>query len=300
MSAFNQRIREIKAVFWCIQGFNMMLELLIFFLAFSIAFQMMGSNMWYAIIPGTLSFLLLVFYRVRTRDVIGYADARCLELKNRLKTAYDNRGQANIIVDDLKSGVSRDIGAAESSSFIETAQIAKRVFMIIVLAFILLTITFIDLRNLSNQLFDNKLMSGVKELKNGYSELLSANSGSEWESSDEIYKVKNMEKLGAEPGGEKPGYSWGPIPGTGGGTGTDTNEDIFGKPSAANLGSEEIGFELHPEYGGDIEIKRTEDTSKQGDFSMEDVRSAETCEECMIGPEYEEIVRRYFEKLVGE
>jgi hypothetical protein len=104
------------------------------------------------------------------------------------------------------------------------------------------------------------------------------------------------EKLGGESGGEMPGFSEGPIPGFGGGVGEDSNPDIYGEASSAKIAGKDIYMEVHPEYGGEIEIKNVEQKKIGGEFTG-DLRgkSAEIPEQDPV--EYRELIKKYFQSL---
>lgn len=297
-----QRINEAEKVFLGIRVYEAILDFLITFLIFSIVLQIVRISIVFAVVPTIITTLLVLSRKFKESDVVSVIEEKNANLRERLKTAKDNINEDNLIVKDLKSDVSALLNDLETSSFIEPKTFASRVVMVIVLMFVLLTFTAFDLMDLGSDLLrSSRLLDSMTSLMDeGRLNIDSSKDGNSWESSDEIYKLKEPEKLGAEPGGEKPGYSEGPIPGRGWGAGGEENPNIFGDASAANLYGKDVNFKLHPEYGGDIEIHDTAEAKDKVDFTLDSVRSAETCDECVIGPEYEEIVRKYFEKVVGE
>jgi hypothetical protein len=178
------------------------------------------------------------------------------------------------------------------------------VFTIVLLSFMLLTTTVLNLHNVAidsiNYLLDSSNMKDkAREAMDGAVGGFDTLTGNRWEKSN-YSDDKSKDKLGAQAGGNRPGMSSGPIPGKGSGTGTDPSADIYGKASSASIAGNDVDFRLRPEYGGDIEIRETGARAKDPAFQMQDVQSAEQCVECVVGPEHEEVVRKYFEKILPE
>lgn len=304
MARLNQRINEAERVFWGIQIYEIILDFLIIFLVYSIFLQIIRFSIIFAIFPTMITMVLFLYYKIRNVDMISKIEAKNPMLKERLKTAKDNIQADNIIARDLKDDVSSALNTMEASSFLETKTFTSRVVMVIGLLFVLITFAAFDLRDLSADLLNkNKILDSVGIMIDEYNREFgdaSKRRGNDWEATEDLYNISEKEKLGAESGGEKSGYSEGPIAGKGWGSGGEENPNIYGDASAANLYGKDINFKLHPEYGGDIEIHDTSEIRERIRFTLDNVRSAETCDECVIGPEYEEIVRKYFEKIVGE
>ncbi|MCG2782806.1 MAG: hypothetical protein L6243_04380, partial [Candidatus Altiarchaeales archaeon] len=119
-----------------------------------------------------------------------------------------------------------------------------------------------------------------------------------WASSN-YSNEEEQERLGGKAGGQQPGINEGPTPGQGGGTGYTGEQDIFGDPSSAKIGGENVNIEIHPEYGGEIEIKDVgEDSLESDEFSLSSVQGSKAPEEEPL--KYEQIIKNYFEKLIEE
>lgn len=298
MEGFIKQLQELDRVFWGIQVYRLFLDLLIGFLFFSIVLQFLGASILYSLPPTILYLLILATREILARDVLGGVEKEYPELNERLKTAYDNRGtEGNVIVEDLLSSVSKTMENVSSSSFLSSGGLAVRVYITLVLVFLLLSVSFIDIRNIAAGLMNPDLMKNnylLNALANGS---ITFGDQSRWEMNPN-YTAEDPNKLGAEPGGEQPGYSEGPIPGVGGGVGSSENPNIYGDPSAASLGDSSVHIELHPEYGGSIHIEESNQQLSGSGVDIGQVESSQQCEDCIVGPEYEEIVRRYFEKLL--
>jgi hypothetical protein len=80
-----------------------------------------------------LSLILTAFrhYRAEKKDAIFFIEEAYPVLRERLRTAYDNRNTDNIIVRDLIGGVIIDSKPVKSSSFLNRRKLAKDLFVIV-------------------------------------------------------------------------------------------------------------------------------------------------------------------------
>jgi len=251
LDTLEKKLTEVKAVFWSIKLYKVILDLLVGFIAGAIVFQILRFNILFAILPAAIFAMLELLREYLKRDMMGNLHGR-----------YD----------------------------------------VLISCFILLTVTVLDLRNLTldslKRLLEDPSVRGTLDnlLGDGRGELEMFMGGehekSNWTSSEE------KKKLGSEAGGETPGYNEGPIAGQGGGKGYETGADIFGDAQSASLFGKDVDFNLHPEYGGDIEIRETGGRAKVKRFDIDEVQSVEECAECVVGPENEEVVRNYFELIL--
>jgi hypothetical protein len=285
--------------------FETLVDGMLVFLACALALTLVGVNMVYGVVPASVYFLSALFRGAMKSDTLGAMEEGHGELRERLKTAYQNRGQdkSNLIVEQLLSDVSGEIDNVESSAFFDSRKTSWKVSASILLVFLILLVTVIDLRGmLSNTLnlddLTRQLKNAMKERGIEYERITGGEE--RWEESN-LTTEKEDEKLGAEPGGERPGFNMGPVPGGGGGVGSDDSSKIYGDASSAAIEGEKVELKLRPDYGGDTEIKDdNRDSPTKIVEKPVNVESAEACDECAIGPEYEDLVRRYFEKIVGE
>jgi hypothetical protein len=98
------------------------------------------------IIIGFIFSLILTairYYRAEKKDVISLIEEKYPVLKERMRTAYDNRDTDNIIVRDLIGGVIIDSKPVNSSVFLNRKKLAKdvlvTVFAVAFLAYVALT-----------------------------------------------------------------------------------------------------------------------------------------------------------------
>lgn len=300
-----KRVREVRRFVYAVFFYYAVLDFVVAFLATAIIFDFAGVGVTYALAVAAIYSLARAIKNIRRSDVIADIEAHYRGLRERLTTAYDNRDTDNVLVRRLRTDVLAKMDAVESTPFIDSIAAMKRVFAVIVLCFVFIGIGTAEFKTFPVVEFigENPVLNEAREAINnlpggdgfGVDEEDRSWEPSNWSNPDE------QDTLGAEAGGRKPGVSYGPIPGTGGGAGEDVNEQIFGQASSASLEGQDIDFKLHPEYGGDIEISQEGDeTRRPADFALPDVASLEECAECVVGPEHEEIVRRYFEKIAEE
>ncbi|MFH1056087.1 MAG: hypothetical protein V1744_08350 [Candidatus Altiarchaeota archaeon] len=237
----------------------------------------------------------------RHRNITERLKGQYENLDERLQTALEYQGTHNVIVEDLNADVIKRMDEVETSSFVDMKVLSKRIYVLAVLSFLFLTVTVLNLRSVAFNSLDYILDS--TNAKGGLSKVVSdagtefeVLTGRRWEASN-YSNQKEEEKLGAKSGGDRPGFSEGPTPGKGGGAGTVSGKDIYGEASSASIEGRDVDFRLHPEYGGSIDIKEVGGRARDRNFQMDEVSSAQECVECIVAPENEDVVRRYFEKI---
>jgi len=304
MQILSKKLTNVNVFMWVVRVYKSVFDFFIGFLATSIIFEVLGVRLFYALFPAFLFSLAKIYQEYKASNIVSNLKGKYDGLDERLDTAIEYQGTRNVIVEDLVTDVVKRMDHIESSSFIVTPTISKRVYAVAFLSFLLLTTSVLDLRSFVfdglNQLLDSTDLRDALESSAGKAGFeFETALGRRWEQSNWSTE-KEEEKLGAQSGGERPGVSEGPIPGVGGGTGQESGDDIFGQAQSANILGQDIDFRLHPEYGGEIEIRHTTGRRSTPQFRLDEVESVEECEECAIGPEHEEMVRTYFEKIISD
>ncbi len=300
-----RRVREVRRFVYGVFFYYAVLDFVAAFLATAIVFDFAGIGVTYALAVALVYSLVRALKKIKRSDVIADIETHYRGLQERLTTAYDCRDCDNVLVRRLRADVLAKMQSIESTPFIDSAAAMKRVLAVIVLCFVFIGVGTAEFKTFPVVEFigENPVLNEAREAINnlpGGNEIGVDEEDRSWEASN-WSNPDEQDTLGAEAGGRKPGVSYGPIPGTGGGAGEDVNEQIFGQASSASLEGQDIDFRLHPEYGGDIEISQEGDEVRRpADFAFPDVASLEECAECIVGPEHYEIVRRYFEKLAEE
>lgn len=302
MDNLSNPILEAKTVYWSIKAYNAALDFITGFMFFAVVCQITGLSLLYAVPPAILFTLIQLGRQWRGCDLIGELEGKYDNLDQRLQTAIEYRGARNIIVDDLMSDVVKRMDNVETSIFLNSKDLSRRIMTIVILSFVLLTVTALDLRTLAydsmNYLLDSaKLKDAAQNVAGKAGAGFQLLTGNRWEKSNWTTD-QSKDKLGANPGGTNPGVSQGPIPGKGSGTGDTAKKDIYGDAKSANIAGQDVDFKLHPEYGGDIEIRETGSQSQVRAPTADDVQSVDECQDCTVGPDNEEMVRKYFEKIL--
>lgn len=107
-------------------------------LGFGIVFETLG--LIFLASAFSLIFTAIRYYMAEKKDAIALLEEQYPVLKERLRTAYDNRDMDNVIVRDLIGGVIIDSKPLKSSSFLDRRKLAKDlcliVFMFSLLAYV--------------------------------------------------------------------------------------------------------------------------------------------------------------------
>ncbi len=302
MQNFLKKISEIGEELAKLELFKIVVNSAILLLASAVSLQFFRLSWLYSVFPPLFYSITKFTSRDLEKKTIDEVSKEYPYLEEKLKTAYDNKEEENEIVRNLLNEVSRESDDVETSRFLKNREMFKKFSLCVVLIFILLSLNFFHLSVYSLGLGYDPLgfLEGISERGIFDIELTpeSREDAEKWEVGN--YTTKDeLKKLGAGgPGGKIPGFSKGPIPGAGGGAGTEEGEDIFGQPSAGEIPGEEVKMEIHPEYGGEITIREERIKKAEETFSLEEAKGAETPTKDPL--RYEEIIKRYFEKLLEE
>jgi len=185
------------------------------------------------------------------------------ELDEPLKTAHDNSGVENVVMEDLADSVAKKMDEIEYSSFLDQKRMAGRVMAIIVLALAIISLAVVDF----------SVVGSVDEVR--------------------LPVIGAMEETGdaAGGGGDAETMEIGEA-GNGG--------DIYGDPTVASIEGTNLDLTMYTGVGSEFSIRETGGTGEQGfetssPFPVEPIAAG--------APEPERIsdadlVGRYFEELV--
>ncbi|MFH1788168.1 MAG: hypothetical protein ABH834_02160 [Candidatus Altiarchaeota archaeon] len=291
-----RQLGQAKRTYWFTRIYGWMILYLAAIIGFTLLFQLIGVKTWYAIIPATLYIELLVIIKLLFKPkIIDQLEHRNPSLDGSLLTAYENQGRSNIIVDDLMVSVSGKLDGVGYSTFVDMEDLTYRTLTTIILAFIFLTVTVVSYQDmiLNMDWRQTALAKAGREIRMQGERLFG---GGIWESSEDYGTEEEEDQLGASAGGREPGFSEGPISGDGTGVGGDAELDIYGEPGSANLWGQDVSMEMHPEYGGDIDVSEGVKEFAPEQYVMPDVESGQDYKDYPV--EQEELVRTYFEKLL--
>ena len=303
----NSRVTDARFEIIKIRTFSVILEAIIIFtlcaLALSLTVSLTGMTIWLAFMPAFAYFMLKFAVIIRDRRTISSIVLKYPALDERLQTAYDNRKEHNVLVERLILDVSKRLDDLHSSAFMSGKGVFMRVFVIVILLFSLLSVHLVEIQEAGLH-FTTDLQKTINVFTNGGDD----GTGQDHMSSgkDKPYNQsqygnkKETEKVGGGPGGKAPGFSEGPLAGQGGGTGESDTQNLYGAPTSARIEGQNVKMEVHPEYGGEVDI---EDQSKPSDtrpFSGVDNPDSAASDRSQDPVEYEEVIKAYFDKLSSE
>ena len=297
------KIGEARKAMFRLKFFMVLLDSIAVYIFFALILTLAGGDVYLAVVPSMLYLLVKWALVLRNDRTMNRITSRYPNLDQRLQTAYDNREESNIIVQRLLTEVSRKLDDIYSSAFFEKRAAAVRVFTIIALLFGLLTVNFINANQLSldfqkEVLKKTGLVSGSSDEGNGNGGSLSMGDDKNMENSKRYSNPEEKQKIGGQGGGKDPGYSEGPIPGSGGGVGGQSGNDIYGESTSVRAEGQDVKMEVHPEYGGEIDIKTVGNTpAEAGNFKVPDeIESAGNPQQDPV--QYEEVIRNYWGKMI--
>ena len=293
------RIDELKGLAVKLNLFVTIFNALIVFLVFAIIFRVFGISAILGVFPAMIYALLHFIFSLQRVNVVKSVVSGYPSLDERLQTAYDNRNSSNIIVDSLIKEVARRMDDVRYSSFLSMQQLTSRMIVAVLLIFIFITINYLNPEALWPDLYkyiDRGMLDQIEDLTG-----MKITQGDGFDSNDDDKfgsreKVEE-DKIGGNSGGKLPGVNEGPIAGFGGGGGEDDNSNIYGDSASVDVaGKKKVEMDLHPEYGGDIQIKNVQDRKVADDTSTPLTgKSAEAAEQDPV--EYRELIKKYFQSL---
>jgi len=296
---FNECIKDAFREFWKIDFISIILDVMLIFLLFVTLLKFLQISWIFGIFPAVFYLLFRIIREINEKSHIFSICKKCPEIDEKLKTACDNRANENFVVKKLLSDVSSELENLEASLFLDTKKVSTRIFAIVLVAILFMTISAFDFNvkkidfvlqssySKSYEFFDKFITYGKEET------ILKNLEKSNYSNERETNRVG-----GGDQGGKIPGFSKGPLSGIGGGAGIAEDANIFGEKGSAKIYGEDIQMQVYPEYGGDIKIKEERTRKPSSSFSITEAKGSELPEEEPL--EYEEIIRRYFEKILSE
>ncbi|HII02570.1 TPA: hypothetical protein HA351_13285 [Methanosarcinaceae archaeon] len=233
-------------------------------LGFETVFETLGV----AFLAFVLSLALTVIrhYRTGKKDAISLVEEKYPVLKERLRTAYDNRELDNIIVQDLIGSVILDSKPVKSSAFLNRKKLAKNLFMI-VCAFVVLV-----------YVAETGYQSGYSPTDlEGVIEDIPFISGSD----SDLFSLED----GGGTSEEEPG------------------EDLFGEPAVIVVEGTEVDLKIPPGAGLGFTVQeegeeRDEEFIQSAAYDPEAIASQAYYDNLPEG--YRSIIQSYFEELAEE
>ncbi len=266
MGAFTEALKETKASLLKIMLFEETLNAILAFLVVYLISSLFRRGLLLPIIISA-GYLAFAVYRKSHLRADRAVESKYKDLKEKLSTAAEYVNVDNRVVNELKYDVLKSLRKVEESSFLSERRVYTKSVAAVVLCFIILLLSPVSV-SFFHHTFPNIFPSLGKN--NGIS-------GSD-------FKLLNENKRNDVPiGPEK------------------SNQDIYGVPTVAKLGTEELRVVLRPAGTelGTSNVKPPEELQFSEQYPEEVVSVAAESMDERIPKEQQELVRRYFKNVVA-
>jgi len=165
MYKFVNQLNELRKSIIHYKFIEIALDLVIILLLSLLVFHFLGVKNDMALILPILIYLFIILkYKFRF-NLIRIIEEGHPVLKERLSTAYDNKEQTNVVVDDLARSVLNDMDRLKYSSFISVKKIAIRVAIILALLTFVLFLTIPGSPLYQNEVKTYEIQENKQEVK---------------------------------------------------------------------------------------------------------------------------------------
>lgn len=306
-----RKIKDTRREHWKIRLFIALINAVIVFLLSALILSFMKTDMLIALAPA-LIYLVYEFFissAESERVLVERISLNNPEIREQIKTAYDNRRDKgrNIVLLSLSREVSKMIDKTGVSSLMDSNELVFKTVSAVFLSFILLTVNVMGFDvSFMSSLLDNEeinhLIGGIEDstgfdLREGLS---STGEKKEYAADDRFEDSVERPDIGSSHGGVTSGFDEGEIPDSGGGAGSTADEDIFGDPSTASIEGRNVDMKLHPEYGGNIELRDVNDEAEGWEIPEKTLEGEASGMPDQDPIEYKEFIKRYFEAIQQE
>ena len=271
MYEYVNKMKKVQGAIRRFKLFYILLDFLLVLLVFSLIFLLINIPVYYAVVFSTGSAIWKA--SKRRINIFNAIEEKYDYFKERLKAAYDNREKSNVILKYLSEEISQKFDQVRYSSFLDSKKITSKVTASMLLVIIFLFLTFFNIRAFDAPgIFSSILKKPLEEFPETPTDEVGYGVGK-----DTLKKEKGV-------------------------AGSDVFEDIYGQTSIAKIEGEKISLELHVAAG---EMKLRDIKEKEDAFSVTQPTFpitpaiAESYTE-NIPEKYEEVVKKYFEKLAEE
>ncbi len=205
-------------------------------------------------------------YRADKKDAISLVEEKYPLLKERLRTAYDNRELDNIIVRDLIGSVILDSKSVKSSAFLNRKKLAKNFFVIVCAVVVLVYVAETGYQGEFSPTDLEGVIEDIPFVSGSDSELFSLEDG-------------------------------------GGTSEQEPTEDLFGEPAVIVVEGTEVDLKIPPGAGEGFTVQeegeeRDEEFVQSAAYDPEAIASQAYYDNLPEG--YRSIIQSYFEELAEE
>lgn len=283
MKNFKRVINDISLTLTDIFLFDLVLDGIIVFL---VCYFILAIINFHPLLAAGPSILFMIFAGIKKfrQNKLDLVERKYPHLKEKLKTSADYMNVDNDVIKQLQDEVVEDIKDVRSSSFLDVDNTIFKTLITILLSFLIIYISAINLVIVDTDSFITERAEALKKAID----------------KDSDAGADGSSALGGIASGD--GVMANGMAGNALSLANITNYDIFGKKAVAKLGEEEIemelktnNFELNLRDESELQDKSFEETFPSG---IEAVGS-ELYEET-IAVEERELVKKYFDKLGQE
>ena len=134
MQDFGRAMREVRRTLNQIFLFEVMLNGLLIYLSFYLVLLLLSLSSIYAWIPAIIYVLIAAYSRL-TSNKARIVEGKHFALREKLRTAADNMGKSNSMVEELEGDVLREMKNVGISAFVNAKGISYRILIITLLSF---------------------------------------------------------------------------------------------------------------------------------------------------------------------
>ncbi|MBI2144588.1 hypothetical protein HYU17_05590 [Candidatus Woesearchaeota archaeon] len=262
---FGEALGELKTSIAKLFLFEELLNAILVFLVAYLISSLFGLGLLLPSLLGLGYLAFAVFRELHLRPEKS-VETKYKDLKERLTTASEYASVDNRVVNELKSEVLQGLRKVEESSFLDERKVYIKSIVAIVLCFAILLLSPVS----------------MGFLKASFPDIFSG-SGEDGQSPGAKFKVGKEKAKGDLPIAVQ-----------------SSKKDIYGQPTIAKLGSEELKVVLKPAGTelGTSNVKPPEELQFDEQYPEEVVSVAAESMEERIPKEQQELVRRYFKSVV--
>lgn len=213
----------------------------------------------------SLIFTAVRYYRSEKKDAISLIEEKYPELRERMRTAYDNRDTDNIIVRDLIGSVIIDSKPVKSSVFLDRKKLAKNVLVTVFAVAVLAYVAQTGYQTTFSPTDFNEVIESIPFPGSG----------------SDLVSVEEDGGTSANP----------------------SNEELFGEPAVIVVEGKDVDLKIPPGAGQGF-TSQEEGQQDNGSFIQSDIYNPEAIASQAYYdnlPEgYRSVIQTYFEQLAEE
>ena len=188
MKQFSEVVKEINKTLNEITLFENIVNTTLVFLVFYLILSIMDFHPIYAIMPALAYLAYFSYFSFKSYKPL-IVEGKYAPLREKLRTAADNVGMSNPVVEELEYEVTSEMKNVGLSLFINPRTLSYKIFAALLLAFLIIFATTSNLKFLSfaknPDIFDTKNLKGVSNF-----------AAKKLNTSDDIYGRPDVAKLG--------------------------------------------------------------------------------------------------------